>query len=34
VPKLAAESFYAVRQQQAMHELLETKRDAFIAHAD
>lgn len=33
-PKLAADSLDAVRQQPALHELLETKRDSFIAHAD
>ena len=33
-PKLTADSLDAVRQQQALHTLLETKRDSFIAHAD
>lgn len=33
-PKLAADSLDAVRQQQVLHTLLETKRDSFIAHAD
>mgnify|MGYP001627177033 CR=1 FL=1 len=32
--QLGAEFLSAVRQQPALHTLLETKRDTFIAHAD